>query len=214
MRLEIFDDINSMISVLDYDTNDVIYLNRRAREHFGIGEIQAGLKQEVLFEGDDYILGALSEEQPEPGAILTKVLPALCGLTGPVLLECFNVSVDDRHLRVCSFRPLVVEGENSDSLYTMMFESSYLYIDANYHGIDFAEENIRECLSAVYDLYMAERAYILDIDEQLEAGEYLCQYTADGFTSSEYGSNHSVLFSNLFSNLIKKENPLPSSQRT
>ena len=146
----------------------------------------------------------MSEEQPEPGAILTKVLPALCGLTGPVLLECFNVSVDDRHLRVCSFRPLVVEGENSDSLYTMMFESSYLYIDANYHGIDFAEENIRECLSAVYDLYMAERAYILDIDEQLEAGEYLCQYTADGFTSSEYGSNHSVLFSNLFSNLIKK----------
>ena len=206
MNLDVFDDIKSMICISDYDTSDVIYLNRCAREHFRIVNLPEGLKHSELLAGDEYFSTAFLEQQT-PGDVLTKVIPTLCGLPGPILLEHTILTDGDRRLRFCSFRPIVADGENSDSLYTMMFESAYLHIDANYHGIDFPDENIRECLSAAYALYEAGSAYILDIDEELDAGEYLCLFNSDGYVSSEYEVKNTVLFSNLFSGIIKKGEP-------
>ncbi|HHT17921.1 MAG TPA: hypothetical protein GXZ77_09490, partial [Papillibacter sp.] len=92
-------------------------------------------------------------------------------------------------------------------LYTLLFESAYLHLDSSYHGTDFPEENINECLSAALLLYEADRAYILELDEELEACEYLYTKTREGCVPSEDEAVDSILFSNLFTDIIKKGEP-------
>jgi two-component SAPR family response regulator len=110
-------------------------------------------------------------------------------------------------VRLDIVRPCLVEDDNSDSYYTMLFESAYLQFESSYHGIAFPEENIQECLSAANLLYEADRAYVLEIDEELDAGQYLYLKLRDGLSPKDDDVTDDILFSCLFNDIIKKGQP-------
>lgn len=101
---------------------------------------------------------------------------------------------------------MTFEQENTDIQYAMLFEAAYMRIEANYHGIDMPEANIDDCLSASLALYDADRAFILELDEELEACQYM--YSKTRINASPGGdADDGILFSNLFSGIIKRGAP-------
>lgn len=97
--------------------------------------------------------------------------------------------------------------DNSDTQYATLFEFAYRCIESSYHGIDMPEENIYDCLSVSLDLYQADRAFILELDEELEACEYMYTKTASGVDADGSNEPETILFSNLFTGLINKGKP-------
>jgi len=94
-----------------------------------------------------------------------------------------------------------------DSLYPVLFESYYMHIESGYHGIDLPEENIRDCLTASLELYDADRAFILELDEELDACQYLYSKMREGYGGPDGDAVDQMLFSSLFSGIIKKGEP-------
>jgi hypothetical protein len=63
--------------------------------------------------------------------------------------------------------------DGDDLLYPVMFEAACRYIEESYNGLDAPESNIYDCLTSSLNLYDADLAFILELDEELEACQYL-----------------------------------------
>ena len=207
MNFEQFNQINSIVCVSDYETGVVMYLNRHAKEHFGLTAVPPRQKLSELLSKDEITRRTYIDIPLDPGEIFTKFVPTLCDLPWPAILESVRLTHDGRSIRVDSVRQIVADDKNSDSLYTMLFESAYLHLESTYHGTDFPENNVRECLSVTLMLYEADRAYVLELDEELEACQYLYTKTRDGVVSAEDEAVGTMLFSNLFTDIIIKNEP-------
>lgn len=207
MHIEALDDINSIVCLSDSETHQVLFLNSYARDYFSLEDIPEQLKVEELMTQDTLTRQAYFEKPLATGEIVTRIVPTLCNLPWPAILESVQVPHGDSIVRVDSVRQMVIDGKDSDSLYTLLFESAYLYLESTYHGVDFPEANIDECMSAALLLYEADRAYVLEQDEELEACQYLYSKTRDGFVSPEDEEVGSMLFSSIFTDIIKNGEP-------
>lgn len=207
MNIELLNVINSIVCVSDYKTGIVIFLNKYAKNHFGFNGVPPKLKCTELLTTDERTRRDFIDIPLETGAVITKFVPTLCDLPWPVILESVRLPHDGKSIRVDIVRQIVADDNNSDSLYTMLFESAYLHLESSYHSTDFPESNIQECLSVTLMLYEADRAYILEKDEELDACQYLYTKTRDGIVSLEDEAVDMMLFSNLFSDVIVKGEP-------
>jgi DNA-binding SARP family transcriptional activator len=98
-------------------------------------------------------------------------------------------------------------GAAADVEYAVLFESAWRYIETNYHGLDAPEANIGDCLASSLTLYDADLAFILELDEELEACQYLYVKARDGFDPRGRQSDETLLFSNLFTDIIRRDEP-------
>ncbi|SHI12433.1 hypothetical protein SAMN02745823_02577 [Sporobacter termitidis DSM 10068] len=110
-------------------------------------------------------------------------------------------ALNDIKCRACP----VTDGAGNELLYPVLFEAAWQYIEKNYHGLDAPEANIYDCLTASLTLYDADLAFILELDEELEACQYLYVKAREGFDMAGRGPDEALLFSNLFTDIIRKD---------
>ena len=125
-----------------------------------------------------------------------------CGETAAATGEAYNTMVGGRDMTEDG-----QAGTAADLDYAVLFESAWRFIETNYHGLDAPEANIGDCLTASLSLYDADLAFILELDEELEACQYLYVKARDGFDLHGRQSDEALLFSNLFMDIIRKDEP-------
>ena len=207
MNTDILEHLNMVVCISD-DSGEVIYVNQYTKEHLGLQDNSCPVKSCELLIGDDVIRGEYRTAFEKGELFWSRVLPEYGDTRAPAFVSSSLFESGDKRLRFDIISPMSVGDTDEDYLYTMLFESAYLQIETPYRGIDYPEENILECLTAALNLYQADRAFILELDEELDACQLLfSKAREEPETDPDDRFNDAVFSGNLFSGFMKKGEP-------
>jgi PAS domain-containing protein len=172
METDFLDQLNTIVCISD-ENCDIVYVNRYARERLGLSAEPCPLKVQELLIADDGTRTEYCAAFDKGDTTWSRFLPKYGSMQVPVFLNSSRFSFEGKLLRLDIVSQVTVSDADDDYLYTMLFESAYQHIETTYRGIDFPEENILACLDAALTLYQADRAFILELDEELDACQLL-----------------------------------------